>query len=52
MKAFGGIATCAIAATFVTFAWGAEAPLMLETKMFVAELGNDTVGRGSCLRIT
>jgi DNA-binding beta-propeller fold protein YncE len=59
------IAACAAAAPFVTSAWGAEAPLVLEAKiplgqvrgridhlavdvgrqrLFVAELGNDSVG--------
>jgi hypothetical protein len=65
VKTFSAIATCAVAATFVTFAWGADAALVLEAKiplgevrgridhlavdvarqrLFVAELGNDTVG--------
>jgi hypothetical protein len=65
VKIFSAIASCAVAATFVTFAWGADAPLVLESKiplgdvrgridhlavdvarqrLFVAELGNDTVG--------
>jgi DNA-binding beta-propeller fold protein YncE len=65
VKTFSALATCAVAATFVTFAWGADAALVLEAKiplgqvrgridhlavdaarqrLFVAELGNDTVG--------
>jgi DNA-binding beta-propeller fold protein YncE len=65
VRTLTAIATCTVAAIFVTFAWAADAPLVLEAKvplgevrgridhvavdvarqrLFVAELGNDTVG--------
>ena len=65
VRTLTAVATCAVAATFVTFAWAADVPLLLESRvplgevrgridhlavdiarqrLFVAELGNDTVG--------